>query len=75
MKSFGIDARDRRQYSDTGDGFRHDSFILSTGGARDCARSYFSMFPPSIYLSEIESWQKLPDGRIAFALRRLHRLE
>lgn len=75
MKSFGIAARRRRQQSHPGDGFKRENFILADRAARNLARAYFTQYPPSIYLSEIELWQKLPDGRIAFVVRRLHSLE
>jgi len=52
-----------------------ENFIMGPQSANDRARAYFSQYPPSTYLSEVESWQKLPDGRVAFIMRRLPSIE
>ncbi len=59
--------------SDSGrrDGFRRETFTLSREDARAKARDVFSRFPKAAYMTEIEFWQELPDGRIEFTMRRL----
>ena len=61
-------ARDRRQQVE---GFRRDTFALPRAAARDKARELFRRFPKAAYMTEIESWRELPDGRIEFTMRRL----
>jgi hypothetical protein len=58
-------ARRRRE------GFRHDTFALPRAAAREKARELFRCFPKAAYMTEIESWRELPDGRIEFTMRRL----
>jgi hypothetical protein len=58
----------RRQ---TADGFRRETFTLSREMAREKAREWFSLFPRAAYMTEIESWRELADGRIEFTMRRL----
>jgi hypothetical protein len=64
-------ARARRAFAAKGDGFRRDTFALPREAAREKARELFSRFPKQAYMTEIEHWQELPDGRIEFTLRRL----
>lgn len=53
------------------DAFRRETFALPREAARDKAREMFRRFPKAAYLTEIESWRELPDGRIEFTMRRL----
>ena len=53
------------------DGFRRDTFALPRDEARQKARELFQRFPKPAYMTEIESWRELPDGRIEFTMRRL----
>ena len=39
--------------------------------AREKAREAFSRFPKAAYMTEIEWWRELDDGRIEFTMRRL----
>ena len=39
--------------------------------AREKAREWFALFPKAAYMTEIESWRELADGRIEFTMRRL----
>ena len=39
--------------------------------AREKAREVFRRYPKPAYMTEIESWRELPDGRIEFTMRRL----
>jgi hypothetical protein len=61
-------ARETRQRAE---GFRRDTFALPRQAARDKARELFRRFPKAAYMTEIESWRELPDGRIEFTMRRL----
>ena len=53
------------------EGFRRDTFALPREAARTKARELFRRFPKAAYMTEIESWRELPDGRIEFTMRRL----
>jgi hypothetical protein len=53
------------------DGFRRETFALPREQAREKAREVFRRFPKPAYMTEIESWRELPDGRIEFTMRRL----
>ena len=53
------------------DGFRRETFALPREQAREKARDMFRRFPKPAYMTEIESWRELPDGRIEFTMRRL----
>ena len=53
------------------DAFRRDTFALPRDAAREKAREMFRRFPKAAYLTEIEAWCELPDGRIEFTMRRL----
>ena len=39
--------------------------------AREKAREWFNRFPKAAYMTEIEWWRELDDGRIEFTIRRL----
>ena len=53
------------------DSFRRETFALPREDARAKAREMFRRFPKPAYMTEIESWRELPDGRIEFTMRRL----
>jgi hypothetical protein len=53
------------------DGFRRETFALPREQARAKARELFRRFPKPAYMTEIESWRELSDGRIEFTMRRL----
>ncbi len=53
------------------DGFRRETFALPRDAARAKARDLFRQFPKAGYMTEIESWRELEDGRIEFTMRRL----
>ena len=53
------------------DAFRRDTFALPRAEARLKAREMFLRYPKPAYMTEIESWRELPDGRIEFTMRRL----
>ena len=53
------------------DAFRRETFALPREQAREKAREVFARYPQPAYMTEIESWRELPDGRIEFTMRRL----
>jgi hypothetical protein len=53
------------------DAFRRATFTLDREAAREKARALFRRYPRAAYMTEIESWQELSDGRITFTMRRL----
>jgi hypothetical protein len=56
---------------DRRDGWRRESFTLPREEARVLARDWFDRFPKAAYMTEIEFWRELEDGRIEFVIRRL----
>jgi hypothetical protein len=58
------------QRSEAG-GWHRDTFTLPREEARAKAREFFSRFPKAAYMTEIEWWRELDDGRIEFTMRRL----
>jgi hypothetical protein len=63
------DALARRKRQDIG--FRRDTFALPREAAREKARELFRRYPKAAYMTEVESWRELADGRIEFTMRRL----
>ena len=51
--------------------WRRETFTLPRSDARAKAQELFDLFPKAAYMTEIEFWQELSDGRIEFTLRRL----
>ena len=65
-------ARRTAQGREAGDaGFRRETFTLPREEARAKAREVFARYPKAAYMTEIEFWEELPDGRIAVTMRRL----
>jgi hypothetical protein len=60
-----------RQRRPRTDAFHRDTFALPREEARAKAREVFKRYPKPAYMTEIESWRELPDGRIEFTMRRL----
>jgi len=54
-----------------GDGWRRETFTLALLEARAKAREWFDLYPKAAYMTEIEFWRELEDGRIEFTIRRL----
>ncbi|MDX7950342.1 hypothetical protein P7D22_04010 [Lichenihabitans sp. Uapishka_5] len=65
--------RDERARAGTkrSDAWCRETFTLTREDARRAARDWFQRFPKAAYMTEIESWRVLEDGRIAFTMRRL----
>lgn len=51
--------------------WRRETFTLPRDQAREIARTWFDRFPRAAYMTEIESWRELADGKIEFTMRRL----
>jgi hypothetical protein len=51
--------------------WQRETFTLPRLEARNKAREWFSKFPKAAYMTEIEFWRELADGRIEFTMRRL----
>jgi hypothetical protein len=64
-------ARQALQKRAKSDAFRRETFALPRSEAREKAREMFRRFPKPAYMTEIECWRELPDGRIEFTMRRL----
>ena len=65
------DALRRRPRGRADDGFKRETFALEREAARGKAREMFRRYPKAAYMTEIEHWRELPDGRIEFTMRRL----
>ncbi len=55
----------------SGDSWRRETFTLPRLDARAKAREWFDRYPKAAYMTEIEFWRELDDGRIEFIIRRL----
>jgi hypothetical protein len=53
------------------DGWMRESFVLPREAAREKAREILVRFPRAAYMTEVEFWRELADGRIEFTMRRL----
>ncbi len=51
--------------------WQRETFTLPRLQARDKAREWFTKFPKAAYMTEVEFWRELADGRIEFTMRRL----
>jgi hypothetical protein len=54
-----------------GDRWKRETFTLARLDARAKAREWFDLYPKAAYMTEIEFWRELEDGRIEFTIRRL----
>jgi hypothetical protein len=52
-------------------GWRRETYCLPRSQAREKAMEWFERYPKSAYMTEIEFWRELADGRIEFTIRRL----
>jgi len=53
------------------DMWRRETFTLPRPEARDKAREWLVKYPKAAYMTEVEFWRELSDGRIEFTMRRL----
>jgi len=65
--------RERRQAAslDRQGTWRRETYCLPRTQARQKAQEWFERYPKSAYMTEIEFWRELADGRIEFTIRRL----
>jgi hypothetical protein len=52
-------------------GFLRRTFTLPRLEARELAQDWFARYPKAAYMTKVESWRQLDDGRIEFTMRRL----
>jgi hypothetical protein len=64
-----LGARSKRQAGSPT--WRRETFTLPRDEARIKAREWFTKYPKAAYMTEIEFWRELADGRIEFTMRRL----
>jgi hypothetical protein len=67
-RSAGRIAEKRRGAADA---FHRETYALEREAARAKAREILTRFPKAAYMTEVESWRELADGRIEFTMRRL----
>ena len=53
------------------DGYLRETFSLPREKARAKARDFLTRYPKQAYMSVVECWRELPDGKIEFTMRRL----
>jgi hypothetical protein len=53
------------------DGYVRETYALPREQARQRARAFLNDYPKAAYMSEVESWREVADGRIEFTMRRL----
>ena len=53
------------------DAWLRETFTLPRDAAREKAREILTRFPRAAYMTEVEFWRELEDGRIEFTMRRL----
>lgn len=53
------------------DMWRRETYCLPRPEARQKALEWFDRYPKAAYMTEIEFWRELADGRIEFTIRRL----
>ncbi|MBN9061150.1 MAG: hypothetical protein BGP06_03245 [Rhizobiales bacterium 65-9] len=70
-RSLGRRARSQARQQARDFSWRRETFVLPREEARVAAREWFSRFPKAAYMTEVESWRELSDGRIEFTMRRL----
>ncbi len=63
--------RGRRERQWLQGGFTRETFTLPREAAREKARELLQRYPSAAYMTQVESWRKLPDGSIEFTMRRL----
>ncbi|HAP13299.1 MAG TPA: hypothetical protein DEA80_17265 [Afipia sp.] len=61
----------RRRKARADDGFVRESFTLDRPEARQTARAFLDRWPAAAYMSAVDTWRELPNGRIEFTMRRL----
>ena len=70
-RAAGRRAKSRSDASASDAGWRRETYCLPRSQAREKAMEWFQRYPKSAYMTEIEFWRELADGRIEFTIRRL----
>ena len=70
-RRLGVRRDQGRSTAKRSDAWCRETFTLPREEARAAARDWFDRFPKAAYMSDIESWRELADGRIEFTMRRL----
>jgi hypothetical protein len=72
MKPWSLSERlvSRRETLRLNDGFVRETFTLPVDAARQRARAYLAEFPAEAYMTMIERYRPVDDGRIEFTIRR-----
>ena len=65
--------RDHRAQHRAHDGFVREIFTQSRDDARQTARAFLDRYPKAAYMSEVEHWRELPNGRVEFTMRSTRR--
>ena len=63
--------RDHRAQHRAHDGSVRETFNQPRDDARQTARAFLDRYPKAAYMSEVEHWRELPNGRVEFTMRRL----
>ena len=63
--------RSAKAVTTAGDGYVRETFTQRRTDARLTARAFLDRWPAAAYMSAVESWRELPDGRIEFTMKRL----
>jgi hypothetical protein len=63
--------RIRARRDEAAGAYRRETYVLEREAARAKAREILDRFPKAAYMTEVESWRELSDGRIEFTMRRL----
>ena len=71
MRPKDLAARHATRRGARSDGFKRETFTLPREEAREKAREFFARYPKAAYMTEIEFWEELDDGRISVTMRRL----
>jgi len=61
----------QRAASEPTGSFIRQTYALPRQEARERARDWFGRYPKAAYMTKVESWRELEDGRIEFTMRRL----
>jgi hypothetical protein len=70
-KPFDTVRRGPQAATRSSDGWMRETFVLPREDARAKAREILTRFPSAAYMTEVEFWRELEDGRIEFTMRRL----
>jgi len=64
-----------RDWDEPGGGYVRETLRLPVEAARTKAREIISQCPQGDFMTVVEQWRQLPDGRIEFTVRRLRAID